>query len=61
MNVSTAIVWLKAASAVLLVAFGAMFALAAFPLAAAPALFFVDMLFCRVISVLTTALFHGGV
>ncbi len=45
MNVSTAIVWLKAASAVLLVAFGAMFALAAFPLAAAPALFFVDMLF----------------
>ena len=44
MPLSTAIFWLKAASAALLIAFGVLFALAAFPSAAAPALFFLDTL-----------------
>jgi hypothetical protein len=45
MPVSTDIVWLKAASAILMIGFGLMFAFAAFPPAALPSLLFVDALF----------------
>jgi hypothetical protein len=44
MPVSTAIIWLKCASAVLMIGFGLMFALAAYPATAGLATFFLDAL-----------------
>ena len=45
MPVSTAIIWLKAASAILMIGLGLMFAIAAWPPAAGLATLFVDILF----------------
>lgn len=45
MPVSTAIVWLKAASAILMIGFGLMFAVAAFPPASGLTTLLVDLLF----------------
>lgn len=45
MPVNTAITWLKTASAILLIAFGLMFAFAAWPPAAGLATYLLDMLF----------------
>ena len=45
MPVSTAIVWLKTASAILMIGFGLMFAIAAYPPTSGVADLFVDLLF----------------
>jgi hypothetical protein len=45
MPVSTAIIWLKAASAILMIGFGLMFAVAAWPPTSGIATMFVDLLF----------------